>query len=151
MDGRTALARARLVAVLAALAGLAVMHGLPAMQACAQAGTGYAAMATPAMPAEHAGSMAEPPAVERPTANVGLRGADMYAHGAAGEMQGVPCAATPPSLGLAGLLVLVAIGLLAITMPASPRPLAAVRRGPRRRAPPRFGSLLLHELCVSRT
>ncbi|MBL7493733.1 hypothetical protein I6A60_33735 [Frankia sp. AgB1.9] len=151
MDAKTALARARLVAVLAALAGLAVMHGLPAMQACAQAGTGFAAMATPAMPGEHAGSMAAPTAVERPTANVGLRGADMYAHGAAGEMHGVPCAATPPSLGLAGLLALVALGLLAIITPTSPRPLVAARRGPRRRAPPRFGSLILYELCVSRT
>jgi hypothetical protein len=152
VDARTVLARARLVAVLAALAGLAVMHVLPAMQACAQAGAGYVAMAAPTMSGDHAGStMAEPTAMERPTANVGLPGVDLHAHGAAGDMQGIPCAATPPSLRLAGLLVLFAIGLIAITMSASPRPLAAVGRGLRRRAPPRFGSLLLHDLCVSRT
>jgi hypothetical protein len=143
-------AAGRLVCVWALLAGLAVMHVLPSM-ACPEAGAGHSALTMPTMPddhgpVDHASVIVEPTAVTRQPTGLSAPGS-----GAEAGMRGAVCSATPPSVSVAGLLALLALGLIAVTRPAWPGPGGPSRRGPHRRAPPRFGAILLHDLRVSRT
>jgi hypothetical protein len=150
VDSRPVLTRRRLVAVWMVLAGLVVMHVLPAAQACPQTIAGHGAVTRLAMSPDHQPMVAEQRSPERRDP-AGPPAAAIAATAGMPGMAGTVCTATPPSLGLAALLALLAAALLAVTCPARPRSLRAVGRGPHRRAPPRFGSALLHELCVSRT
>jgi hypothetical protein len=150
VGGRTAWTVARLGCVWALLAGLAVMHVLPAT-ACPEAGASHAALAMPMTPdgsADHGHLVVEPAAAAVTRQSAGLSAAGS---GADAGMRGAVCSAIPPSAGIAGLLALLALGLIAGTRPTWPGSGGAPRRGPNRRAPPRAGVLLLHDLCVSRT
>jgi hypothetical protein len=138
----------RLGCVWALLAGLAVMHVLPAM-ACPEAGASQAALAMPMTSdgsADHGHVVAEPAAVTRQPTGLSASGS-----GADAGMRGAVCSAIPPSAGIAWLFALLALALIAVTRPTWAGSGGAPRRGPNRRAPPRSGALLLHDLCVSRT
>ncbi|SNQ45928.1 putative membrane protein [Frankia canadensis] len=173
MDGGGSLALGRVLAVWALLAGIAVMHVLPASHDCPEAGVGQAAASMP-MAAGGRGSADHgvmrggptaggveltleregvPLAVGPTTGGMAAKPAALYADGSAAGTgkPGTVCSATPPSRGLAGLFALFALGLLIIARPMGPGLPPASRRGPHRRAPPRFGALLLNDLCVSRT
>ncbi len=134
------------------LVGLVVMHVLPAAHAaCPGADPGHAAPAMSTMSGDHGSMAVETPTAVRPAPHAGWH-ADRAATTTPGMqgMQGTRCMATPPSPGLTALLALLALGLATLAWPTWPRFLAAVVRGPHQRAPPRIGSLLLHDLCVSR-
>jgi len=153
MDGRAIRAAARLVGVFALLAGLAVMHVLPSGPSCPQAAAGGAALSMSMTSAGHASAGHDAMAMEAGAGSTAPRPASLSAPGsaAAGGMHGVVCSAVPPAGGIVGLLALIALGFVLGAWPTWPRAAAAVRRGPRLRAPPRAGVLLLHEVCVWRT
>ncbi|MGH3867990.1 MAG: hypothetical protein ACRDQ4_18070 [Pseudonocardiaceae bacterium] len=145
----SARATARLIAVCAVLAGLFVMHGLPA-QGCpggveasaplmAHSATVVTAADGPDMTAGMAGSASRPLAYA-----VAEAGAD------AGE-SGVLCVSMPPSPGWAGLLaLLLVISVVGLASVLGLADRATRPSGQRRRAPPLAGSALLMSLCVSR-
>ncbi|WP_131768765.1 hypothetical protein [Candidatus Protofrankia californiensis] len=151
-------AMVRLVLVYLALAGLFVMHGVVAGLGC-PGGTGASgsAMAVHGSAAGHAVSPAlrmpvpvsmsghEPSALPPPAATVTSDVSSVGGHGAL-------CVSSPPRQGLAGLLILLlAVGAVALVWPARERNAGANRGGRRRRAPPLAGSCLLVRVCVSRT
>jgi hypothetical protein len=145
----SARATARLVAVCAVLAGLFFMHGLPAQERRRPRGVrtvdgapgngGHFAGAPDMAAGAMAASVRHP--LPHPAAEVG---AD------AGE-PGALCMSTPPPLGWAGLLaLLLGVSIVGLVSVPGPPDRATRPSNPRRRAPPRAGSTLLMNLCVSR-
>ena len=153
MDGRTICAAARLAGVFALLAGLAVMHVLPSSASCPQAGTGGGASTMSMTSGGHGSSGHDAMAIGAVAGSTATRPASVSVPGsaAAGGMRGDACSAILQSAGIIGLLVLIALGFLLGDWPTWPRAAATAGRGPRLRAPPRAGALLLHDLCVWRT
>ncbi len=149
MGRRTASARGRLIAVWVLLAGLAVMHVLPVPQACPEAMAGSRTVpVSAAMGAQNpAGMAAQPPEGRLVSFGTTVHMADSADSG----MGGTPCVSTAPSTGVNALLGLLLLGLLCVAVPVLPRQRLATGQGPYRRGPPRFGHVLLHDLCVSRT
>ncbi|SBW28751.1 putative membrane protein [Candidatus Protofrankia californiensis] len=151
-------AMARLVLVYMALAGLFVMHGVAAGLGCpGGTGTSGSAMAVHGSATGHAASTAlrmpvpvsmsghEASAVPPPATVVTGDVSSVGGHG-------VLCVSSPPRQELAGLLILLlAVGAVALAWPAWPWNAGAHRGGSRRRAPPLAGSCLLVRVCVSRT
>lgn len=138
-DTASARAIARLPAVLALIAGLFLMHGLPA-QACA-AGTGKTGMTASAM-TSHSGQSARVVTGAHGTGAVAIPSP-------AGH--GTPCVFTPAPRGQGTGAALL---FLAVTIaPVSPaRSALGPGRHPRsHRAPPRTSTETLTALCVSRT
>jgi hypothetical protein len=133
------------------LAGLFFMHGLPA-QGCPGAGGASApSMAHPATMATVAGGL------DMATGALAVSASHPLAYSASkfgtdGGEPGALCVSTPPPPGWAGLLAL----LLGISVAGLGSVLGLPDRathptGQRRRAPPLAGSILLMNLCVSRT
>ncbi len=150
MERGTASTRGRLIAVWMLLAGLAVMHVLPATATCPEAMAGNRSVPASAGMGYHDPAWnAERPPVGRLISS----GTALHTDGSAavGDMGGTPCLSTPPPLGVNALLGLFVLGLLCVAVPLLPRLRLATGHGPHRRGPPRFGPILLHDLCVSRT
>ncbi|CAO5187769.1 putative membrane protein [Frankia sp. AiPs1] len=146
MERGAASTRGRLIAVWMLLAGLAVMHVLPATATCRETMAGDRTVPASAGMSHHDPAWnAEGKFVSSGTA--------LHADGspAVGDMGGTPCLSTPPPPDVNTLLDLLVLGLLCVAVPLLPWLRLATGHGPHRRGPPRFGPILLHDLCVSRT
>jgi hypothetical protein len=140
---------ARLVAVGAVLSGLFFMHGL-ATQGCADGAE--ASASSMAHPVTMATAMTGP---DTATGVVVATASHPLAHSASrtdADESAALCMSTPPPPGWAGLLALL-LGVSAVGLASVPgSPDRATRPSTqRRRAPPRAGSTLLRNLCVSRS
>jgi hypothetical protein len=144
------------------LAGLFLMHGLPAASCGTAAGASPPSMTAAAM-AGHplslaSGSVGAPvdvlPATPIAGAAVSAAASPSGPGGALSGMAGGVCVSTPPpSSDLAGLLALVLLAVGVVVCGDRVGPLAAAGRFRRGggRAPPLAGSGLLVSLCISRT
>lgn len=143
---------ARLITVCAVLAGLFVMHGLPAqgcpggMEASAPSMT-HLSMVHPVTVATVAGRL--------DTATATLAGSVSHplAHPPSGADAGEPgelCMSTPPPPGWAGLALLLGTSVVGLASVLDSADRATRPKGQRRRAPPLAGCALLMNLCVSR-
>lgn len=160
-------ALARVLVACAVLAGLFLMHGLPASSCATQAGAAATPMTGAAMAGHSsagqlsatAGSM--DPSIDAllatPVAGPSLSaaGSSTEPGGAGAGMVGGMCVSTPPPASdLAGLLALLLLAVGAVVCRDRVGPPSAARRfrrGDGRRAPPPAGSDLLLKLCISRT
>ncbi|HJT03401.1 MAG TPA: DUF6153 family protein [Pseudonocardiaceae bacterium] len=147
----SARAMARVLAVCAVLAGLFFMHGLAVLECHGGVGTSASSMAHSAPVTAATGGVNQAAGIRAASVSRPLVHSLSAGGVSADAPPGTLCVSTPPSSGWAGLLaLLLSAGVISLANAVTSPDTATRPRNQRLRAPPRTGSALLMNVCVSR-